>query len=585
MVRVGADTKDMERGLKSARAKMKAFGGQMRKIGKVAAVAGAAVVGAFGLMIKSYIKAGDEVHKMALRTGFSTDALSELKYAAEISGTTLESLEKGVKKMAKTIMDASDGLMTYVRAFDRIGLSAEELMDLSPEEQFDKIARAIARVESPTIRAATAQEIFGRAGTQLLPLFAAGEEGLEKLRKKAHELGIVFDQEAANKAAALTDALTTLKGAVTGVTMGMAEKLVPALTIFVDAVSEAMTNVKGDTGAMTAGVLNFFTLIAKGVMGLGLLWHGLQALIFKVASMVVKNVLWQIDTMMLPLKILAKLPGYGIIAKKVLAGVAKQTDNLRIISDGFNETAETQLDKTTALVIMMEELEEKLSNAAEAYKKVVPKGEELKDSLLMPLPAARDMSAILDEFVPKFDSYVFAVEKVKTANELLMESWNLTSEAQLEFSQIMLGEFMMMEGSLKGFVGAILGTLEKWAIGEIMPKIMKALPFPVNLLAVGGAIAVIKGIFAGLKSFEGGGFVPRETVARLHPGEYVLNAPTVKSMTSPGRQADTPALPTRYHFDITTIIGGEQFYNQVVKSVNRAGELRDIKIPVAVIAR
>ena len=48
MVRVGADTKDMERGLKSARAKMKAFGGQMRKIGKVAAIAGAAVAAGLG---------------------------------------------------------------------------------------------------------------------------------------------------------------------------------------------------------------------------------------------------------------------------------------------------------------------------------------------------------------------------------------------------------------------------------------------------------------------------------------------------------------------------------------------------------
>jgi hypothetical protein len=533
MVRVGADTKDMERGLKSARAKMKAFGGQMRKIGKVAAIAGAAVVGAFGLMIKKYIEAGDEVHKMALRTGFSTEALSELKYAAEISGTTLESLEKGVKKMAKTIMDASDGLMTYVRAFDRIGLSAEDLLELSPEDQFDRIARAIASIESPTIRAATAQEIFGRAGTQLLPLFAAGEEGLEKLRKKAHELGIVFDQEAANKAAALTDSLTTLKGAIKGVTMGVAEKLVPALTIFVDAVSESMTNVKGDTGAMTAGVLNFFTLIAKGVMGLGMLWHGLQAIVFKVAAMVVKHILWQIDTMLLPLKILAKLPGYGMLAKKALESIGRVTDNLRIISDGYNDSAEEQLNKTTDLVVMMEELEEKLDNAAEAYKKVIPEGENLKDSLLMPLPAARDMSDVLDQLPAKLDSYVYATERVKTANELLMESWNLTSESQLAFSQLMISEFSMMEGSLKGFVKAILGTLEKWAIGEIIPRVMAALPFPINLLAVGGAIAAIKALFAGISSFKEGGFVPKETLARLHPGEFVINAPMVKALRTP----------------------------------------------------
>ena len=89
MVRVGADTKEMERGLKSAEARMKKFGERCTKIGRGMTVAGAAIVGALGMMIKNYVSAGDEVHKMALRTSFSTEALSELKYAAEISGATL----------------------------------------------------------------------------------------------------------------------------------------------------------------------------------------------------------------------------------------------------------------------------------------------------------------------------------------------------------------------------------------------------------------------------------------------------------------------------------------------------------------
>jgi len=244
MVRVGADTKDMERGLKSAEARMQKFGERCTKIGRGMTVAGAAIVGALGMMIKGYINAGDEVHKMALRTSFSTEALSELKYAAEISGATLSDIEKGVKKMSKTIVDATDGLTTYVRAFDRIGLKAEELIELSPEEQFDKIARAIANVESPTIRAAAAQDIFGRAGTKLLPLFAAGEEGLENLKKKAHELGIVFDQEAANKAARLADAQTTLKRAIQGLSITISENIVPVITELVEKLSGTIAKVK-----------------------------------------------------------------------------------------------------------------------------------------------------------------------------------------------------------------------------------------------------------------------------------------------------------------------------------------------------
>jgi len=133
MVRVGADTKDMERGLSSAQKRIKAFRADINKIGKRMMVAGAAVAGAVGLMVKKFVEAGDEVHKMALRTGFTTESLSELRYASQICGADIGALEKGVKKMSKTILDASDGLMTYVRAFDRIGLKAEDLLYVFPQ--------------------------------------------------------------------------------------------------------------------------------------------------------------------------------------------------------------------------------------------------------------------------------------------------------------------------------------------------------------------------------------------------------------------------------------------------------------------
>jgi len=212
-------------------------------VGKAMTLAGGAIVGTLGMMVKSYVRAGDEVHKMALRTGFATETLSELRYAAQISGTDLTSLEKAVKKMQKTIVDASEGMTTYQRAFERIGVSYEELLGLHPEQQFEILAKAIAAVEDPTIRAATAQDIFGRAGTKLLPLFAQGVEGMEALRKKARELGMVFDQEAADKAARLADAQATLKGAMQGLTIAIAENIVPVLSKFVEGLSGVISKI------------------------------------------------------------------------------------------------------------------------------------------------------------------------------------------------------------------------------------------------------------------------------------------------------------------------------------------------------
>jgi len=277
-----ASVKDVAKDQKTLGGAIQKNSASFKKAGMAMTVAGGAIVASMGLMIKKYVSAGDQIHKMALRTGFATETLSELKYAAEISGSNIESLEKGVKKMSKTIVDASTGLETYVRSFDRIGLSVDELMELSPEEQFLKIAEAIAAMESPTLRAATAQEIFGRAGTELLPLFAEGVDGMEALRKKAHELGIVFDQEAAEKAARLADAQTTLKTALQGVTISIAESLAPALSKLAEDLSDTVAKV----GDWIKEHPKLTSIITKATLGIGALMMVLGPLVMMLPGLI-----------------------------------------------------------------------------------------------------------------------------------------------------------------------------------------------------------------------------------------------------------------------------------------------------------
>ncbi|KKK86071.1 hypothetical protein LCGC14_2766890, partial [marine sediment metagenome] len=211
VAKIGAETKPFDRGVDRSKQKMSGFRSafvQHSKAIKVAALAaGAAIVGMGIKSVMTFAKMGDEVQKMAKRTGFSTEALSELRFVAEQSGASLNMLEKAVRKQAKTILDATDGLTTYVRVFDRLGLKAEELIQMKPEEAFFKIANAVAEVENEQIRAATASDLWGgRVGTMLLPMLDAGAQGIADLRQEAHDLGLVFDQLSADKAARLTDA-------------------------------------------------------------------------------------------------------------------------------------------------------------------------------------------------------------------------------------------------------------------------------------------------------------------------------------------------------------------------------------------
>ena len=193
---------------------------------------GVAAAGAAVLSVKRYAEFGDQIHKMSQRVGFSTEALSELAHAAELSGTDIGSLEKGLRAMQRNIHDAGRGLSTQTDALDALGVSIEQLQGKKPEEQFDILARALAGVKDETTQSALAQIFFGRSGTALLPILANGVAGMAAMRAEAHDLGIVMSEEDAAAAAEFVDNMTRLNRRLDAMKFALARGLIPRLIEF-----------------------------------------------------------------------------------------------------------------------------------------------------------------------------------------------------------------------------------------------------------------------------------------------------------------------------------------------------------------
>jgi hypothetical protein len=147
---------------------------------------------------------------MAKRTGFSVETLSELNFVASQSGAEFTALEGAIRKMQKNTSDLNRGLSTQVDAFGALGVTYKQIESLSPEGQFKLLAERIASIDDPTKRAAASMEIFGRAGTGLLPMFENGAKGIDDLQKKARSLGLTMSQEDAASAEKLTDSFDSL---------------------------------------------------------------------------------------------------------------------------------------------------------------------------------------------------------------------------------------------------------------------------------------------------------------------------------------------------------------------------------------
>lgn len=198
------------RGLQNASKKLKAFGDAITGWGQKMTAIGAAVTAPLIGSAKAFSEMGDRMAKMSQRTGISVETLSELAYAAELSGADLDTLEGSLRKMQKAIVAAAEGSESATDALGQLGLTVEDLRGLSPDQQFKLIADRLSQIQSPAVKAALAMELFGKSGTQLLPLMSEGAKGIEALQQQARDLGLTMSTEDAKAAEALNDAFDTL---------------------------------------------------------------------------------------------------------------------------------------------------------------------------------------------------------------------------------------------------------------------------------------------------------------------------------------------------------------------------------------
>jgi hypothetical protein len=181
--------------------------------------------------IKGFASTGDELDKMAKRTGIAVEVLSAMSFAAGRSGSSLKVFESAISRMQRGIVDAGNNIGTAKDAFEQLGVTIDDLEGKSPDEQFMILAEAISQVDDPTTRAGLALQLFGRNGAQLLPMMMEGADGIMKLREEAEQLGLVLSTEDADAAAILTDRMSEMFAAFKMVSTHIGAALAPAATM------------------------------------------------------------------------------------------------------------------------------------------------------------------------------------------------------------------------------------------------------------------------------------------------------------------------------------------------------------------
>ncbi len=275
-VEIGTNDSELEKGLKKAQNHLSAFAHGVHALVVPFGAVGAAITGVAAVATHEFAAIGSELHDLSDRTGFSVESLSGLSLAAKLAGSSIQELEVGVKKMQKTITEAAAGSKSATEAFEAMGLPIEGIVGLNPETQFKAIADAVAAIDDPTERAAASLKVFGRSGTQLLPLMKDGAAGVEALQKKAEELGLTMTGEAAASADKLGDSIDTMQTSIHHVAVAIGEALAPNMTALADTtttyVAQAIGWIHAHEGLVTTTVTLGAALVgtAATVASLGL---------------------------------------------------------------------------------------------------------------------------------------------------------------------------------------------------------------------------------------------------------------------------------------------------------------------------
>jgi hypothetical protein len=208
-------------------------------------IATAAIKGAFNLAKGSIdefgaaLDLGGRLDDLSIQTGIAAGELLVLERAFQNSGAGADKVSTTISKVASAIVDASTGTGAASAAFDRLGLSASELINLPADKQFEKISAALSGVANQTERSALANDIFGqRLAKDLLPLISDFGGEINKAGGQLGSLPGIMNTASASFAA-IGDNVKVVQGKFTEFASGILAAMTPAL----EAITEGLSRI------------------------------------------------------------------------------------------------------------------------------------------------------------------------------------------------------------------------------------------------------------------------------------------------------------------------------------------------------
>lgn len=216
--------------------------------------------------VQGTAEVGDEVEKLGQRLGLTSHELSVLRFASGQTGSSMSAAANGFKQFSRQVEEASRGLGTARDDFRRLGIAMTDSEGrLRPTmEVFQDVAEIFANMPDGAAKTAASMRMFGKSGTDMIPMLNQGRAGMRDLADQAERLGVVMNDAQSRLSRDFLDALDRTQTALRGIRQQVGFEFFPLLIRQLDGVTSWLVRIRPLLVTAAGAVAN--------------IWHGVQDL-------------------------------------------------------------------------------------------------------------------------------------------------------------------------------------------------------------------------------------------------------------------------------------------------------------------
>lgn len=372
------------------------FNKGMKEASKAIAVVATATAGASAAIFaftNKIAKQNDEIGKISQRIGITSQALSELGFVAELNGSSVNSMNSSLERLAKVASEAYRGVGTGLETFAMLGVSVTNANGKikDTDDLLLNVADAISKLNSQSEKI----ELLSNIGidSSLLLTIEQGSKAILNQRKELEQLGFVLDKNATAYSAKFNNEMLKVNTVIKGVASSVGTKLMKQIIPMIDAFLKWF---KINKKLIKQKINSFFDKTIKAITA----FYNIAKRVANVVNSIVKSMgglevaLGAVAVSLMAVNARALMVPVVVFA--IASSIFLLIEDMVAFANGADSQIGAIADKFPTIGIAVNRLIDILSLASDGWKMVFKDGDKALDGLIFMI---KDVGKAIKDFI------------------------------------------------------------------------------------------------------------------------------------------------------------------------------------------